>query len=153
MYENKDVTVSIGRFRPYIKYNDAFVSLPKTEDPYTISIERCIEILKMPRLPKTIGTYEGASVVVSKGRFGPYIKINDLFVNIPRNEDPLTLELDRAIELIQEKRQAQQERIIRKFDEDENIQILKGRWGPYLLYKGKNIKLPKGTDPLTITYD
>ncbi|MFH1005139.1 MAG: type I DNA topoisomerase [Bacteroidota bacterium] len=113
-YENIPVMVSIGRFGPYIKYSaknestsgkkDIFVSLPKTDDPYSVNLERCIEILKQPRLPRSLGNYEGTEVTVNKGRFGPYIKFDNLFVSL-KKDNPFAIELPRAIELIMEKKE------------------------------------------------
>lgn len=114
----------------------------------TITFDEAIDLFKLPR---TLGDYEGEKITVAIGRFGPYAKHKDAFVSLKKEDDPYTITLARSIELIEEKRKAQAEKIIKIFDEDKDVQVLNGRWGPYVAVKDKNIKIPKGRDPKSLT--
>jgi DNA topoisomerase-1 len=92
-------------------------------------------------------------VYVSIGRFGPYVRLNDFFVSLKKEDDPYTVTYDRAVELIHEKRKANAEKIIKVFKSDKDVQILKGRWGPYISYKDRNIRIPKDRDPESYTLE
>jgi DNA topoisomerase-1 len=159
-FENADLTVSIGRFGPYIKHGQTFYSLPKSDDPYEISLDRAIQIIQEKRLtpdlarnPRNIGEIDGKEVIISKGRFGPFIKYDGSFYSIPRKEDPWTLSLERAKEIIADKKADQAKKVIREFDENKEVRILNGRYGPYIEFAKRNIKIPKELDPETLTYD
>lgn len=159
-FEEIDLMVSIGKFGPYIKQNDTFYSLPKTDDPYEVSLERAIEIIeekrKTPDLlrnPRNLGKYEEEDVVVSRGRFGPYIKFKGAYYSIPRSEDPFLIEMPRAIELIETKKKTELEKIIKVFDENKEVRILNGRWGPYISFGKNNIKISKETEPNMLTFE
>lgn len=111
------------------------------------------QALKLFDLPKTLGEYEGTELVVGVGRFGPYVRHNKMFVSIPKDQDPLQVSLSQAIELVEEKKKADANRIIKQFDEDNNLQVLNGRYGPYIKFGKKNYRIPKGTDPQGLTYE
>lgn len=104
------------------------------------------------QLPKVLGQYQNKDVVVNIGRFGPYVMYNGTFASIPKEEDPYTITLERAIELIEAKQSSNQSRIIQNF-ESEGIQVLNGRFGPYISYNKKNYKIPKDKDPKSLTLD
>jgi DNA topoisomerase-1 len=128
-----------------------FAPLRKDQSIETITLE---EALKLFDLPRTIGEYEEAVLVVSNGRFGPYIKHKNSFYSLKKGlDDPLTIELDRCIEIIHEKRLAESAKVIRIFDQDPEMQILNGRWGPYISYKKANYKIPKKADPEKLTFE
>lgn len=116
----------------------------------TITFDEAIDLFKLPR---TLGEFEGEIITVSIGRFGPYAKHKDVFVSLKKEDDPYTITLERAINLIEEKRKAQAERIIQTFDQDKEVQVLNGRWGPYIAVKDKNVKIPKDRDPKTLTLE
>lgn len=117
----------------------------------SITLEEALELFKLPR---TIGTFEDKDVVVSTGRFGPYVLHHSKFYSLRRGvDDPYTIELDRAIELINEKREKDKNKVISIFKEDKDLSVLNGRWGPYISYKKENYKIPKGTDPKALNYD
>ena len=103
--------------------------------------EKALELFKLPR---TIGTFEGDNVVIGTGRFGPYVLNNKQYVSIPSDLDPLTISLEEATRLILNKRQEQEERHLKSFTETPDLEVLNGRYGPYISYKGKNYRLPKG---------
>jgi DNA topoisomerase-1 len=105
------------------------------------------------KLPRTLGEYEELIVKANVGRFGPYVQHGKIFVSIPKEESPMSMELDRAIELIIAKREADAAKVIKTFDEDSEMQLLNGRWGPYLKMGKDNLKLPKGTVAEDLTYD
>ncbi|MEN8137035.1 MAG: type I DNA topoisomerase [Bacteroidota bacterium] len=152
------ILVRIGRYGPMAQIGTTeevekpkFASLRKDQSISTITVEEVMDLFKLPR---DMGTYEEKKVVVAIGRFGPYVRHDSKFVSIKEKDgdDPLTIELSRCIELIEEKRQADREKFIKAFDEEEPlIEILKGRWGPYIKIEKKNVKIPKDTDPLTLT--
>ncbi len=157
----KTVSVKIGRFGPMVQIGDAndeekpqFASLQKDQSISDITLE---EALKLFELPRTVGEFEGEKVTAAIGRFGPYILHNKKFVSIPKDLSPQTITLEEAIELIQAKREAEANRLIRQFDELPGVEILNGRFGPYIAYKKEgakkatNYKIPKGTDPESLT--
>ena len=143
----KPVFVKIGRFGPMIQIGAAddndkprFAQLPSKLSMETVTLEEAMELFKLPR---ELGSFEGKPVMVGAGRFGPYVQHNKQFVSIPKTEDPMTLTLDAAIELIEEKRKAEAKKHLKAFEEDPLLEVLNGRYGPYICYDGKNYKLPK----------
>ena len=143
----KPVFVKIGRYGPVVQIGTAddkekplFAQLPKEKGMNTITLEEALELFKLPR---TVGTYEGSDVVIGAGRFGPYVLHNKKYVSLPKGEDPMTVTLDNAIELINEKRMQEQKSHLRTFGEDDKLEVKSGRFGPYLAYKGTNYRLPK----------
>ena len=143
----KPVFVKIGRFGPVVQIGSAedkdkpqFAQLPSDKSIETITLEEALELFKLPR---ELGEYEGITVTVGSGRYGPYILHNRKYVSIPKEDDPLTITLDRAIELIKEKREAEEKRHLKVFDEDDKMEILNGKYGPYIAYDGKNYRIPK----------
>ena len=143
----KPVFVKIGRFGPVAQIGSAedkdkplFAQLPSNLSIETITLEEALELFKLPR---ELGEFEGTKVSVGTGRFGPYVQHNRKYVSIPKGEDPMTITLDRAIELIQEKRETEQKRHLKNFAEDEKLELLNGKYGPYIAYDGKNYRLPK----------
>ena len=143
----KPVFVKIGRYGPVVQIGTAddkekplFAQLPKEKGMNTITLEEALELFKLPR---TVGTYEGSDVVIGAGRFGPYVLHNKKYVSLPKGEDPMTVTLDNAIELINEKRMQEQKSHLRTFGEDEKLEVKSGRFGPYLAYDGTNYRLPK----------
>ncbi|MDR2684641.1 MAG: type I DNA topoisomerase [Prevotellaceae bacterium] len=151
-YEGEDVIVAVGRFGAYLKFGTTNISLPKGQNPLEITLESAIELIKMPKLPKNIGKFEGEELVVAVGRFGPYIKFGSTFVSVPKSENPLEITLQRASEIIAAKRNADKSKEIKIFEQD-GIKILNGRFGAYITSAGKNYKLSKGTDAQTLTLE
>ncbi len=155
----KPVFVKIGRFGPVVQIGVAdddekprFAQLPAKLSMETITLDEALDLFQLPR---TVGEYEGTPVVIGAGRFGPYVLHNKQFVSLPKGEDPLTFTLENAIQLIQEKRQQDQKRHIKAFEEDKDLEVMNGRYGPYLAYKGKNYRLPKALHSKldSLTYD
>ena len=153
----KNVYVKIGRFGPMVQIGDAdsdekprFAGLRKDQDLENITLE---EALKLFDYPRTLGTYEDEEVTVAIGRFGPYVKHKNKFFSLKKEDDPASIELSRAIELIEEKRKGDQKKIIKEFDEDKTVQVLQGRYGPYLVIDKKNYKIPKEYDPQALTLE
>ena len=143
----RPVFVKIGRFGPVVQIGSAddrekpqFAQLPKEQSMETITIEEAMELFKLPR---EIGEYEGKPVTIGAGRFGPYVLHNRQYTSIPKGTDPMSITLDEAIGLIQEKRQQDSKKHIKFFLEDPKLEILNGRYGPYLAYDGKNFRLPR----------
>ncbi len=143
----KVVKVRIGRYGPMVQIGTAeeeekplFATLPKDKSMASITLDEALELFKLPR---TLGEYEGKTVVANTGRFGPYINHDKKFVSIPKGEDPLEISLERAIELILSKREAEEKSHLKTFDEEPELEIRAGRFGPYIAYKGKNYKIPK----------
>ena len=153
----KDVFARIGRFGPMVQIGHAedeekplFAGLRKDQSLETISLEEALDLFKLPR---TVGVYEGKDIVAAVGRFGPYLRHDGKFYSLPKEDDPLIVELDRSIDVIEEKREKDRQKVIREFTENENYKILKGRWGAYLSADGKNYKLPKGKEPQDFSYE
>lgn len=155
----KPVSVKIGRFGPVVQIGTPsddekpqFANLAKGQSIETITLEEALELFKLPR---TLGELEGQVVKANVGRFGPYVQLGKLFVSIPKGEDPMDITLERAAELIQEKRLKEEQSHLKQFDEDPDLEVRAGRWGPYIAYKGKNYKLPKSDAERAteLTYD
>ncbi|MDE5947496.1 MAG: DNA topoisomerase I, partial [Prevotella sp.] len=120
--------------------NPRFAQLHEDTSMETITLEEALELF---RLPREIGEYEGTKVVIGAGRFGPYVLHNRKYVSLPKGEDPMTVTLETAVGLIEKKRQQEDQRHIKVFDEDPGMEVLNGRYGPYIAYGGKNYRLPK----------
>ncbi len=156
------VFVKIGRYGPVVQIGGAhaddkeapkpqFASLMKGQSIDTITLE---EALKLFDLPRTVGEYEGKVMVAAVGRFGPFIRHDGKFVSIPKDLNPLTITAEEAIALIEGKRVKDEQRFIKKFDEDPEMEILKGRFGPYISYQKANYRIPKTiTDPTNLTLE
>lgn len=152
----RNVYVRIGRFGPMAQLGEGndennkpkFASLRKDQRLDTITFEQAMDLFKLPRVA---GEFEGKEMVVAIGRFGPYIRHNSIFVSLKKEDDPMTVSADRCIELILAKRQAEIDKYIKTFPENPDVQLLNGRWGPYLVIGQDNFKLPKGIDPKTLS--
>ena len=147
----KTVSVKIGRYGPIIQIGSVedeekpkFAQLPKGMALETITLEEALECFKLPR---TLGDFEEKTVMVGVGRFGPYVRHNNAFVSIPKGTDPMSVTLEDAIALIQGKREATENKIIKTFEEEPGLQILNGRYGPYISYEKKNYKIPENVEP------
>ena len=143
----KPVFVKIGRFGPVVQIGTAddedkprFSQLPSDKSMETITLDEALELFKLPR---TVGQFEGTDVVIGAGRFGPYVLHNKKYVSLPKDENPMTITLDAAINLIQKKRLQEAQRHLKTFEEDANMEVMNGRYGPYIAYNGKNYRMPK----------
>lgn len=151
------VIARLGKFGPMVQLGEMdaeekpkFASLRKGQFIETITLEEALELFKLPR---EVGEFEGETVTANIGRFGPYVRHKNLFASIPKDEDPLAIDIDRAIELIEAKRKADAEKYIKVFDENEDVQVLKGRYGPYIKVGKKNVKIPKDKEPSELTLE
>ena len=151
------VSVKIGRFGPLVQIgttDDAdkplFASLPADKSVNSITLDEALELFKLPR---TLGEFEGKEVVVSAGRFGPYVKHDGKYVSIPASLAPLSITLEEAQELIEKKRQDDSNKILATYSEEPGLQVLNGRFGPYIAFNKKNYKIPKGTDAASLTLE
>ena len=143
----RPVFVKIGRFGPVVQIGTAddqdkpqFAQLPKEQSLETITLDEALELFKLPR---EVGEYENKPVTIGAGRFGPYVLHDRKYTSLPKDADPLTITLDEAIALIEEKRQQDNQKHLKRFLEDTKLEVLNGRYGPYLAYDGKNYRLPK----------
>jgi len=143
----KPVFVKIGRFGPVVQIGSAedsekprFSQLPSDKSMETITLEEALELFKLPR---TVGDYEGTPVVIGAGRFGPYVMHDKKYVSLPKTENPMTVTLETAIKLIEQKREQEKQRHIKSFEQDSKLEVLNGRYGPYIAYDGKNYRMPK----------
>lgn len=152
----KNVYVRIGRFGPMAQLGEGddennkpkFASLRKDQRLETITFQEALDLFKLPRIA---GVFEDKDMTVAIGRFGPYVRHNSIFVSLKKEDDPMTVSAERCIELIQAKRQADIDKYIKTFPENPEVQLLNGRWGPYLVVDGNNYKLPKDVDPKALT--
>lgn len=155
----KQVSVKIGRFGPLAQLGEAaedeaekpqFSSLRNGQHLETITLEEALDLFKLPR---DLGEYEDKKVSAAIGRFGPYIRHDNKFVSLEKEDDPYSVQLDRAIELIEAKREKDRKAVLKTFEEDAELQVLNGRWGPYIKFKKKNFKIPKSTKAEELTFD
>ena len=143
----KPVFVKIGRFGPVIQIGSAedkdkplFAHMPKELSMEAITLEQALELFKLPRM---LGEYEGEPVTVGSGRFGPYVLHKNMYTSLPRDINPLTIGIAEAVKLIEAKRKQEAQKHLKTFPEDEKLQVLNGRYGPYLMYDGQNYRMPK----------
>ena len=142
-YEGKPVSVGAGRFGPYVKFGDTFISLPKGEDPFSVNQERAEEIIReKQKADAPIATFNGEPVTKGVGRFGPFIKYQNIYVNVPKKYDFDNLSQSDINELIEAKLEKEANRYIQQW-EKEKVSIENGRWGPFIRFKKANIKIPK----------
>ncbi len=155
----KNVYVKIGKYGPMVQIGDSnngdvntekpkFAGLKKGQGLETISLEEALELFKFPR---NIGDFEGEVLEVAIGRFGPYVKHKSAFYSLTKDDDPVSVEKERAIEIIEKKRNQEKENTIREFEEKPEVKILNGRYGPYISYQKKNYRIPKTKDPQSLT--
>lgn len=143
----KPVYVKIGRFGPVVQIGKAedkekprFAQLPSDKSLETITLDEALELFKLPR---TVGEFEGSPVVIGAGRFGPYVMHDRKYVSLPKQENPLTVTLETAVDLIMQKRTQDKKRHIKAFEEEPKLEVMNGHYGPYISYDGKNYRLPK----------
>jgi DNA topoisomerase-1 len=155
----RPIIVRIGKFGPMVQIGTTedeekpkFASLRKDQSIQDITLEEALDLFKLPR---DLGEFEGQKVSAAIGRFGPYIRHGNAFVSIPKDtgDDVMTIGAERAIELIEEKRKADAAKIIKQFDENKDVQILRGRYGPYIKFGKQNVKIPKDKEPETLTLE
>ena len=153
----KPVSVKIGRYGPLVQLGSTddvdkprFASLQKDQSVSTITLEEALKLFDMPRI---LGDYEGHEVQVAIGRFGPYIKHDNKFVSIPKDQSPYSITLSEAIQLIIDKRASEAKKVLKTFDEDPEMLVLNGRFGAYISYQKKNYKIPKKVDAQNLTLD
>ncbi len=157
----KPISARLGKYGPYVQLGDsqaeeeagrkpAFANLKKGQFLESITLEQALDLL---RLPRSVGEFEEKEMIVGEGRFGPYVRHNSKFYSLRKEQDPLTLTTEEATELIETKRQTEAERLIKGFEEDATIQIVNGRFGPYITAGGKNVKIPKGEEPIELTLE
>ena len=153
-YNNEVILANNGRYGPYVKYGKKFVSIPKGKSPLSISIEEAIELIKIKEESEApIYSYEGLDVQKGKGKFGPFIKWNNMFINVGKKYDWDNLSENDIIELIEDKKKKEKEKLIHNWS-DENIRVEKGKWGKIYIIKGKIRKeLSKSIDPKELTLD
>ena len=151
----KPVSVKIGRFGPLVQLgstDDAekplFTSLLKGQSVNSITLDEALKLFDMPR---NLGNYEDADLIVAIGRFGPYIKHGSKFVSIPKDMSPQSISYDEAVALVVKKREEDAQKVVKKFEENPDMEILNGRYGVYIAYKKKNYKIPKGVDAANLS--
>ena len=155
----KPVFVKIGRFGPVVQIGTAedkdkpqFAHMPKELSMETITLEQALDLFRLPRM---LGEYEGEPVTVGAGRFGPYVLHKKLYTSLPKGTDPMGITIADAVKLIEEKRKQESQKHMKTFSEDAKLEVLNGRYGPYLAYDGQNYRLPKSMHDRAkdLTYD
>jgi len=144
---HRPVSVKIGRFGPVVQIGSAddkekplFAQLPKNMSMETITLDEAMELFKLPR---QVGEYEGLPVTIGAGRFGPYVLHDKKYTSLPKDADPMSITLEECIQLIEGHRKEEADKHLRVFVEDDKLEVINGRYGPYLAYDGKNYRLPK----------
>ena len=153
----KNVFVKLGKYGPMVQIGDTsdeekprFAGLKKDQSIDSITLEEALELFNFPR---QIGIYENEEMMVGIGRFGPFIRHKNAFFSIPKEDDPSMISEERAVEIIEQKRKADREKIIREYDERPDVRVLKGRYGPYIQIGKSNFKIPKGTEPESLSLE
>ena len=150
-YEGKTVTVGVGRFGPYVKWGEVFISLPKGENPLSVDYDRAVAIIEeKKKADAPVASYKGEPVTKGVGRFGPYLKYQDIYINVPKKYDFENLSQKEVEELIEAKLDKEANRYIQQW-EKEKISIENGRWGPFIKFKKANFKIPKKQDDTKYT--
>lgn len=153
----EDITVRLGRFGPFVQIGEAteekkpkYASLKKGQLIETITLEDALELFKLPRV---VGIYKEKEMTAAIGRFGPYIKHGSAFYSLKKEDDPLTIDAERAIQLIEDKIKADSEKLIKEFENAPEVKVLNGRYGPYIVVGKKNVKIPKDKEPQSLTLE
>jgi DNA topoisomerase-1 len=153
----KPVSVKIGRYGPIVQIGTAededkprFAQMKKGQTIETITLDEALELF---RLPRTLGEFEGSTVSVGTGRFGPYIRHDNFYVSLNGVADPLTITLEEAVRMIQDKRDAESKKVLKTFAGNKELEVMNGRYGAYIAYQGSNYKIPKNVDPASLTED
>jgi DNA topoisomerase-1 len=153
----KNIYVKLGKYGPIVQLGDIdntvkprFAGLRKGQSLETMNLEEALDLFKLPR---SIGNYEDAEIIIAEGKYGPYVKHKSDFYSLAKTDDPLTIKADRAIVIIEEKRKEDKEKIIKEFTEDSQLKVLKGKWGPYISHGRNNYKIPKSKDPASLSYE
>jgi DNA topoisomerase I len=155
-YEDKPMIIGAGKMGPYIKHDDKFTSLPQNEDPFTVTEARAIEILNEKRVAdagSALGVFENEPISTGKGRFGPYVKHAGKFYSLGRADSLETITFERAVEIIDKKRNAEANKFLKEFPENESIKVLNGMYGPYIQIGKRNVKIPKDVKPEDLTLE
>jgi DNA topoisomerase I len=155
-YEDKPMIIGAGRMGPYIKHDDKFTSLPANEDPFTVTEARAIEILNEKRVADAgaaLGNFENEPITTGKGRFGPYVKHAGKFYSLAKGDSLETITMARAIEIIEKKRNAEANKYVKEFPENESVKVLNGMYGPYIQIGKRNVKIPKDVKPEDLTLE
>jgi DNA topoisomerase-1 len=153
----KQVTVRIGKYGPLAQIGESseegekprFAGLRPNQRMETITLEEALTLFKLPRV---VGEFEGKEIKVNIGRFGPYILHNNAFTSLKKEDDPFEVSLERCLELIEAKRKSDAEKVIKKFEENPDLQVLNGRWGPFIALGKTNFKIPKNTEPSGLSF-
>ncbi|MDD6184643.1 MAG: type I DNA topoisomerase [Bacteroidales bacterium] len=154
-WNGKEVSVGVGRFGPYVRYDGTFESIPKTDDPYSITLERCIELLEgkmkknAERTPHLVGHFDGKEILAAAGRYGPYIKYDGKNYTLDKNMSLNDLTEEQAVEIIQNK---ETRNVLISYSEDANLKVMNGRYGPYITNGTDNFKIPKDMVANKLTY-
>jgi len=152
------ITARLGKYGPYVALGDttdpnvkpAYANLRKGMFIETITLEEALDLFKLPRV---VGTFEDKDMTAALGRFGPYIRHDSKFYSLTKEQDPHTITADEAVVLIEAKRKADAEKLIKDFPENPDVQVLNGRFGPYIVAGKKNVKIPKGEEPAELTLE
>lgn len=155
-WDGKTVTVGVGRFGPYVKYNDTFESIPKNEDPNAITLERCIELIndKMKknaeRAPRVVGSLDGKEILAAAGRYGPYLKYDGANITLDKSVDVSSITEEQAIDFIRNK---DTKNVLKSFAENPSVKVMNGRYGPYLTDGSNNFRIPKDMVAANLTFE
>lgn len=145
-FEDKPIIIGAGKLGPYVKHDDKFVSLEATDDPFTIEEARAIELIQAKRTAEAneaLGDFEGSVITTGKGRFGPYVKHEGKYYSLGKTDSLTSITLERAVEIIQAKRNQEANKYIKEFPENESIKVVNGVYGPYIQIGKRNVKIPK----------
>ena len=151
------VMVKIGRYGPLVQmcssdneYKPRFASLQRGQSIETITLEEAIKLFELPR---DLGEFEGSEVTIGVGHYGPYVKHNGKYASIPKDMSPTAITLDEAVEIIKAQRETEAKKVLKTFDEEPDLKVMNGRYGPYIVYKKQNVKIPKGKDAESLTLE
>lgn len=151
----RTVSVKIGRFGPVVQIGTAdeeekpkFAQLRREQSLETITLEEALDLFKLPR---NLGEYEGKPLTVGAGKFGPYIRYDNTYVSIPKDKDAMTITFEEAVQMLKDKEEAEAKKVIKVFEDHPELQVLNGRYGPYISYENKNYKIPPTVEPADLT--
>ena len=157
-FEEKPLIIGAGKYGPYVKFDEKFYSLDRDDDPYTVTEERAVAVIRLKRgdmatEPGGLGAFEDKPITTGSGKFGPYVKHDNKYYSLPKTLNLQSITREEALEIINKKRETESNKVICEYPENATVKVLRGQYGPYISVGKRNVKIPKGVEPATLTLE